>query len=169
VKEAVRIEQVANEYGEFRLAGSGRLLGRCVSPDHEDKTPSLTIDTEQQRFRCYGIGCGARGDVFDLVMLAEGCELLEAMMILSTGHDVERPGRSESWYRRQERQKPVRDAIHAARFDHLRRRLFRRFFKDSVLAIEDEEEREAEYRILWEATEPLAEMLIRDLQDRGLA
>ena len=168
VKDGVRIEQVACEYGSFKLAGFGRLLGRCVSPDHEDRTASLYVFPEEHRFKCFGIGCGAYGDVFDLVMLAEGCELWEAMMILSTRHGVELPGRPESWYRKQERQKPVRNAIDRERFAHLRRRLFRRFFKDSVLAIGDEEEREAEYSILWEATEPLAGMLILDLQERGL-
>lgn len=80
------------------------------------------------------------------------------------GHPI--PERPASWYAKQERQKPIRDAIDRARFEHLRRRLFRAFFKPSLLAIEDEEEREAEYGILWEATEPLAEMLLGDLSER---
>ena len=50
-KGAARIELVAQDYGEFRLSGSGRLLGRCVSPGHEDRTPSLSIFTEEQRFK----------------------------------------------------------------------------------------------------------------------
>jgi hypothetical protein len=70
VKEAVRIEQVASDYGDFRLAGPDRLVGRCVSSDHEDRTPSLFIFLREQRFKCFGIGCGASGDVLDLVMLA---------------------------------------------------------------------------------------------------
>ncbi len=72
VKEAARIEDVASDYGAFRLMGAGRLLGRCVSPDHEDKTPSMHIFTNEQRFKCFGIGCGEHGDVLDLVQRAEG-------------------------------------------------------------------------------------------------
>jgi DNA primase len=160
VKTSVRIEQVAQEYGEHRLLGNGRLLGRCVSPSHEDKTPSMTVYTETQTFKCYGIGCGAQGDVLDLVQLAEGCELWEAMMLLSQRYDIELPGRPRSWFTKQERQQPIRDAIDRERFDHLRRRLFRWFFEPALLRIEDPEERKAEAVILWEATEPLAEMAL---------
>ena len=46
------------------------------------------------------------------------------------------------------------------------RRLFRRFFKAFVMAIEDEEEREAEYRALWDVTRPLAKKLLADLEER---
>jgi len=163
VKGAVRIEDVTTEYGAFRLMGAGRLLGRCVSPEHEDKTPSMHIFTIEQRFKCFGIGCGEHGDVLDLVQLAEGCELWEAMMILSQRYGIPLPERPQAWFRRQERQKPVRDAIGQARHDLLKRRLFRAYFMPLLARIEDVDEREAEYRILWETTDYLARMLLRDL------
>ena len=163
VKTSVRIEQVVQEYGEYRLLGYGRLLGHCVSPTHEDKTPSMTVYTETQTFKCYGIGCGAQGDVLDLVQLAEGCELWEANMVLSQRYGIEFPGRPQSWFAKQERQHPVRDAIERERFEHLRRRLFRWFFEPSLLLIKDPEERKAEAVILWEATEPLAEMALESM------
>jgi DNA primase len=166
VKAGVRIEVVAGEYGEFKLVGSGRLLGRCVSPAHEDRTPSMYVYPEDQHFHCYGIGCGARGDVLDLVMLAEGCALWEAMMILSTRYGIELPGRPESWFAKQERQKSLRDRIDRERFEYLRRRLFRRFFKAPVMAVEDLEEREAEYRILWDASDDLARLMLDELDER---
>jgi hypothetical protein len=165
VKSGVRIEQVVQEYGEFRLLGNGRLLGQCVSPDHEDKTPSMTVYTETHTFKCYGIGCEAQGDVLDLVQLAEGCELWEAMMVLSSRYGIELPARPQSWFAKQERQQQIRDAIDQARFEHLRRRLFRWFFAPSLLRIEDPEERKAEAVILWEATEPLAEMMLERLAE----
>jgi len=163
VKGAVRIEDVTTEYGAFRLMGAGRLLGRCVSPEHEDKTPSMHIFTNEQRFKCFGIGCGEHGDVLDLVQLAEGCELWEAMMILSQRYGIPLPERPQAWFRRQERQKPVRDAIGQARHDLLKRRLFRAYFMPLLARIQDVDEREAEYRILWETTDYLARMLLRDL------
>ena len=165
VKEAARIEDVARDHGGFRTVGDGRLLGHCVDPRHEDRTPSMTVYVDEQRFKCYG--CGEHGDVIDLVKLAEGCEFFEAMLLLAQRYGVELPGRPDSWHRKQERQRPIRDAIGKARFDHLRRRLFRLYFKDALLSIEDPAEREAEYEILWDSTEHLTRMVLRGLGERG--
>ena len=159
-KEDVRIETVAADYSELRLLAGRRLLGRCVSPDHEDRTPSMTVYTGTQTFKCYGIGCGAQGDVIDLVGLAEGCEPWEAMAHLVTHYGVDLPGRPGSWHRKQDRQKPVRDGIAAARMHVARRRLYRRFFEPLVLDTEDPEDREHDAQAFWEATEPLARHLV---------
>ncbi len=159
VKAAVRIERVAAEYGEFKLLGGGRLLGRCLAPDHEDRTPSMTVYTEDQHFHCYG--CGEHGDVLDLVRLAEpGVELWEAMLILSARYGIELPERPRAWFARQERQRPVRDAIAQARFDLLRRRLYWALFAPSVAAIEDERERQEEADLLYDATDYLARLVL---------
>ncbi len=123
VKDAARIEDVAPSYGPFKMVGDGRLLGRCVAPGHPDRTPSMSVYTERQTFRCFG--CGEHGDVLDLVMLAEGCELHEAVLILAQRYGVELPGRPESWHRRQERQRPVRDRMHARRVEHVRLLVYR--------------------------------------------
>jgi len=159
VKDAVRIERVAQDYGEFKLTGSGRLLGRCISRDHEDRTPSFTIYTEEQRFCCYGIGCGAHGDVLDLVQLAEGCELWEAMMLLCEKYRIERPGRPESWFAKQRRQQPIRDVIAQTLFEHRCRRVFNRFFMPFLEVIEDPTERDAEAERFWEAAEIVVELI----------
>jgi DNA primase len=149
VKEGARIEVVAQDYGEFKLAGSERLLGRCLSPGHEDRTASLTIFTEDQRFKCFGIGCGAHGDVLDLVMLAEGCELWEAMMILSTRYGIQLPGRPPAWFRKQERQATVRNIVREAIKSSRRRRFFRWVILPTLEGIADEEERRAEIKRTW--------------------
>ncbi len=139
VKQGARIEEVASDYGEFRPSGNGRLLGRCLSPDHEDRTPSMTVYVVGQRFKCYG--CGERGDVLDLVRLVEGGELWEAMVSLSTRYGISLPERPRSWFDRQERQKPIRDKIADVRTEILMRRLFRWVFEPMLAAIEDDEER----------------------------
>ncbi len=149
VKEGSRIEVVAQDYGEFTLAGSGRLRGRCVSPSHEDRTPSLTIFTEEQRYKCFGIGCGEHGDVLDLVMLAEGCELWEAMMTLSTRYGIPLPERPPSWFRKQERQAPSRAAVEQTRKNIYRRRLFKHLILPTINHIEDEEEHDRELERAW--------------------
>jgi hypothetical protein len=148
-----------------------RWVSRCRLPGHYEKSPSFTVYPETNSWYCFGT-CQRGGDVVDLAAAAwgygEGEMVMAAAALLHEfGHEI--PQRPPSWYAKQTRQKPVRDAIDRARFEHLRRRLFRALFKPSMLAIEDEEEREAEYRILWEATEPLAEMLLRDLSERRSA
>lgn len=150
VKEGVRIECVAADYGEFRRLGNGQLLGSCVSPDHEDKTPSMTVYPETQTFKCYGIGCGAQGDVLDLVMLAEGCTLWEAMVDLSVRYGIALPKRPQSWYAKQHRQKPVRNAIEETRKRIFRRRAFRWVILPDLAEIEDEDERYAEIEAAWQ-------------------
>jgi hypothetical protein len=151
VKDGARIELVAQDYGEFKLAGSGRLLGRCVSPGHEDRTPSLTIFTDEQRFKCFGIGCEAHGDVLDLVQLAEGCELWEAMMVIATRYGIELPARSESWFDKQQRQQPIRDALERAKIERLQLKIYRWLLAPTVEIIggSDEEKRET-VEVFWD-------------------
>jgi len=85
----------------------------------------MTIYPDEGRFKCFGIGCGAHGDVLDLVQLAEGGELWEAMMILSQRYGIELPGRPQSWFAKQQRQRPIRDAIEQERLEHIRLLVFR--------------------------------------------
>jgi hypothetical protein len=167
-KEAVLVINLAD-----RLCGPGGLrrvgqewVGRDPLPDHEDRSPSFTVNPEKNLWFCHG--CLRGGDVVELARLAWGYDqqdahVAAAMLLMEFGHEV--PQRPSRWHRKQERQRPIRDAIEQARFEHLRRRLFRAFFKPYVLAIEDEEEREAEYHILWEVTEPLAKMLLCALEE----
>ncbi len=139
-------------------------MGRCLSPDHEDRTPSTTIYVEEQRFRCFG--CGAHGDVLDLVMLVEGCELHEAIVLLSTRYGIELPGRPDSWHRKVERQRPVRDELDRLRVEVLRRRLFR-ILEPTVRTVEDEALREELARELWTALWPQAERMLRKRRKEG--
>jgi uncharacterized NAD(P)/FAD-binding protein YdhS len=107
------------------------------------------------------------GDVIELARFLWGYEKHEVAMAAADllhefGHPI--PERPAFWYCKQERQRPVRVAINRARFDHLRRRLFRRFFEPSLLRIENPSERESEAALLWDATAPLAEMMLERLR-----
>ena len=166
VREAVPIEEVARRYTDLEpVGGRAWFTGRCPLPDHDDKTPSFYI-YPPGRFHCYG--CDRNGDVVDLEFFCgDYGELWEAMIARSLEYGVELPGRPESWHRKQERQSPVRDAINQARFDHLRRRLFRWFFEPSLVRIENPGEREAEAALLWDVTESLAEMMLERLRGGG--
>ncbi len=156
VKEGSRIEEVAADYGEFRLAGDGRLVGRCLSPEHEDRTPSMYVYADDPHFHCFG--CGESGDVVDLVRLVEGCEFWEAMMILKERYGISLPERPRSWFERQERQAPVRDTLDAQRIEHIRLLLFR-FLWTPWLKRLPEWAREEAADSAWAGTLPLARQL----------
>lgn len=59
VKEVATIEDEGRRYGPFRRAGANRFLGLCIFPGHDEKTASLNLYTDTQRFKCYGCGEGA--------------------------------------------------------------------------------------------------------------
>src|SRR5215212_6123650 len=155
-----------------RLGGPGSLrrvgkesVGRCLIPDHEDRSPSFNVNPEKDVFFCHG--CLRGGDVVELARFLWGYEKHEVAMAAADllhefGHPI--PERPASWHRKQERQKPVRSAIGRARFDHLRRRLFRWFFEPSLVGIDNRDERESEAAQLWDATAPLAEMMLERLR-----
>ncbi len=168
-KEAVTVEQFAEH-----LSGQpGERHGKKIffpCPLHDDHKPSLQVDPEKGVWFCFP--CYVGGDVVRLAQLAWGYDHRDgksaaeaaAMLLLEFGHQP--PQRPPSWFRKQERQRPIRDAIGKAKFDHLCRRLFRLYFKDAVMSIQDSAERDAEYEILWDSTELLARMVLRDLGER---
>ena len=150
--------------GKIRKTGV-ELVTNCVLPDHEDRRPSFSVNSEKNVWWCHGCLCG--GDVVELARFLWGYSKHEVAMAAADllhefGHPI--PERPASWYAKQERQKPVRSAIGRARFDHLRRRLFRCFFEPSLIRIEIEDERESEAALLWDATAPLAEMMLERLR-----
>lgn len=166
VREAVPIEEFARRYTELEpLGGRAWFTGRCPLPDHADRTPSFYI-YPPGRWWCYG--CSRGGDVVDLEFLCGGYDgLWEAMVSLAVDYGVELPERPRSWYAKQERQKPVRNGIEAAKIYAARRRLYRRFFEPLVLATENEEDRRHDAELFWEVTESLAEHHVGAMMARG--
>jgi hypothetical protein len=154
VKAAVRIEDVASHYAEPRLMGNGRLLARCVAPDHEDRTPSMTIYTETQRFKCYG--CGLHGDVVDMEQIAgRHVEAWTAMRALAERYRVELPSRSPRWHEWSVEKGSRHDALTAVRTRIYQRRFFQ-MFREDLAQIEDPAEREEEARKVYENLYSLA-------------
>jgi DNA primase len=56
--------------------GAADYMIRCPCPEHDDATPSCVIHPQTDRFNCFG--CGARGDVLELVMRVESVRSLSA-------------------------------------------------------------------------------------------
>jgi DNA primase len=151
-KEAVTVIDLAD-----RLAGPGGLrrvgkewAGRCPLPDHEDRSPSFTVNAEKNVFFCHG--CLRGGDVVELFRLIQGYDERDAhvaagMLLMEFGHEA--PQRPPAWFRKQERQRHTREAIEETKKNIVRRRLFRRLILPLLDTIEDEQEREQELRRAW--------------------
>ncbi len=156
VKDGVRIEQVASEYGEFKLLGNGRLLGHCLAADHTDRTPSFTVFTDSQRFKCFGIGCQRSGDVIDLEKLG-GChsETWTAVIALASRYGINLPERPARWHARQDEKARRRREIRDIKARLYQRRFFKLFFADNIAAIEDSEDRRRETEQVWAALQPV--------------
>lgn len=163
VKAAVRIEDVAAHYAEPRLLGNGRLLARCVAPDHEDRTPSMTVYTETQRFRCYG--CGLHGDVVDMEQIAgRHVEAWTAMRALAERYRVELPRRPQRWHEWLVEKGRRHDGLREARTRLYQRRFFR-MFREDLASIEDPAEREEEARQVYANLYPLARSCAIERED----
>jgi len=158
IKAAVPIENVARRHTELRpLGGKAWFDGRCPLPDHDDHDPSFYI-YPPGRWWCYG--CGRGGDVIDLEFFCGGyAEKWGAMIALAIEYDVELPQRLPSWYRRQERQRPVRDALEEVKLRHVQRRLYR-IFVPAIERIEDETERNAEKAQTWRDLRGVAVLVV---------
>ena len=89
LKAQIDIVKVASDYVRLRRFGN-RYSGLC--PFHNEKTPSFSIYTEHQFFKCFG--CDAKGDVFSFVMMIEGLTFWEALRKLADQHGIALPKQS---------------------------------------------------------------------------
>lgn len=86
---SVPIDEVAKRLGmELRVETSTKAKALC--PFHDDKTPSLLIDSSRdqgrQHFHCFA--CGAHGDAIDLVKERLNVGFREAVEWLSSGFAI---------------------------------------------------------------------------------
>jgi DNA primase len=66
---------------QIAVEGSG-LSRRARCPFHDDRVPSLAIYLNTNRYYCFG--CGAKGDVINLLQRLEGISFREALQRLAT-------------------------------------------------------------------------------------
>jgi DNA primase len=163
-KEAVPVIDLADRLcgpGQMRRVGE-KWAARCPLPDHEDKTPSFTVYTETNSWYCFG--CLRGGDVVELARLAWGYDEREAHVAAANvlhefGHDV--PERAPAWFRKQERQKPVRDALEEVKVRSAQRRLMR-IFGDYIAGIEDPDQRREEAQQMWRDLDVIARLIVKE-------
>jgi DNA primase len=146
-----------------RIAGAGKMrrvgaewVTNCLLPDHQDRSPSFTVNPDKNVWWCHG--CLRGGDVVELARFVWDYDRYEAAIAAADllhefGYEI--PQRPASWYAKQARQKPMRDALQETKIKHIQRRLFR-IFLPMVEEIEDAAERSAEREYLWDAAEEIA-------------
>ena len=78
VKAASDIVAVVGSY--INVSPAGKVF-KAVCPFHNDTRPSLDVDPQRQRYRCWS--CGAHGDVFAFVQNHEKVGFKEARQILA--------------------------------------------------------------------------------------
>src|SRR5215218_5076977 len=162
-KEAIQVIDLAD-----RLCGPGVLrrvgkewVGRCPLPNHEDRSPSFTVNPEKNVFFCHG--CLRGGDVVELARLAWGYDQREAhvaaaMLLLEYGHEL--PPRPPSWHGRQKRQERARRALERAKAMRAQRRIYRWILAPPLANIENDDERREEVGYAWEDAGKIARLLI---------
>jgi DNA primase len=93
VKSSVDIVKVIEEYVRLKKAGgSPRYTGLC--PFHTEKTPSFSVHSSHQFYKCFG--CGASGDLFKFVMEIERISFFEALKLLADRNGIAMPKREYS-------------------------------------------------------------------------
>ena len=88
IKQAISIVDLIGE--QVALTRRGRTFkGLC--PFHDDHNPSLDVDPERQRYRCWS--CQAAGDIFDFVMNRDRVTFREALESLAQKARIALPTR----------------------------------------------------------------------------
>ena len=90
IKDSISIVDLVSDYVALRRRGRV-FVGLC--PFHDDHRPSLDVDPDRQRYRCWA--CGAVGDIFSFVMAMERVSFREALERLAerAGVPLPRSGR----------------------------------------------------------------------------
>ena len=90
VKSSVDIVKVIEQYVRLKKAGgSPRYTGLC--PFHTEKTPSFSVHSTHQFYKCFG--CGQSGDLFKFVMEIERISFFEALKLVAERNGIAMPKR----------------------------------------------------------------------------
>ena len=92
VKSSVDIVKVVGEYVRLKKAGgSPSYKGLC--PFHNEKSPSFSVHSTHQFYKCFG--CGVGGDVLKFVMEIERVSFFDALKMLAERNGIPVPKRNE--------------------------------------------------------------------------
>jgi twinkle protein len=83
VKSATKIDEVIGDFIKLKKQ-SGNLIAAC--PFHNEKTPSFTVSTGKQIFKCFG--CGKSGDAIAFLIDHEKIGYLDAIRWLAKKYNI---------------------------------------------------------------------------------
>ncbi|WP_022836641.1 DNA primase [Salisaeta longa] len=86
VRHAADIVEVVSDYVRLKKSGS-RYKGLC--PFHNEKTPSFSVDPQNNLYYCFG--CQRGGDVFRFVQEIEGVGFMESVRLLADRFGIPLP------------------------------------------------------------------------------
>jgi DNA primase len=155
-KEGIDLLSVAQDLTTLRKKGE-RWRGKCPICENGEHSDAFSLDDTLGLFHCFA--CGSGGDVVRLVERWCGFSVAEAVAWLGHTYDLDLPERPESWYRKQDRQARLRQALIEERREIKRRRLFKYLILPELEKLpEADQPREAE--ITWERMKrlPMAEL-----------
>jgi len=118
LRSRTSLEEVVSEYVPLKQKGR-RYWGCC--PFHNEKTPSFSVDSENQLYYCFG--CHKGGTAINFVMEVERMEFMDAVRHLAERAHMEVPERTqqqsgEAHSNREERERMYEANRLAARFFH---------------------------------------------------
>ena len=88
IKNSLPLEEYLRREGHT-LTPSGRNTFMTLCPFHDDKTPSLSVDTVKQLYHCFG--CEEGGDIFNYVMKKRNLKFNEAVNYLAENLNIRGP------------------------------------------------------------------------------
>jgi len=85
IRQAVNIVDLVGSYqSDIRRQGQNFV---CRCPWHDDRSPSLTINSSRQSWKCWV--CNIGGDIFSWVMRKENCTFREALEMLAERANIQ--------------------------------------------------------------------------------
>ncbi len=115
VRETADIVEVTSEFTALKRQGA-RFAGLCPYPDHQEKTPSFSVDPEKGLYHCFG--CKKGGDAIKLVMDLKSFDFAESVSYLAerSGVDLQFEGGGDPDAARQRalRRREIHRALAAA-------------------------------------------------------
>ena len=88
VKDRIDIVEVVSEYVNLKKTGKN-YQGLC--PFHQEKTPSFTVNPDNQFYYCFG--CGKGGDIFNFIMEIENITFYESLKMLAKKANMDMPNK----------------------------------------------------------------------------
>jgi putative DNA primase/helicase len=92
VRETFRIDHAIETIAGVRFSSRAGMTSRMACcPFHTEKSPSFSVNPEAGYYRCFGNGCGAKGDVFTFIMDYHGVSFMEALHTAGRAVGLEPP------------------------------------------------------------------------------